>query len=100
MMQLDLLDPFPAARRADPQTSHDAAEQAKELMARHHRVILATLQEHGPLGKDGIAARSGLTAYQVSKRLTELERQARIEPTGRIVKSIAGRGEREWRIWE
>lgn len=91
-MQPDLFPhETPLARRTDPATSHMAAESASELRARHQRFILDTLRSHGRLGKSGIAARSCLTEYQVSKRLCELERAGKIEATGRTVPSLAGR---------
>lgn len=95
----DQLDIFaaPMARRSDPATSHEAAESAKELAARHHRIILAALSR-GPAGKDRIGTLTSLTGVQVCRRLTELERAGKIEPTGRTVTSTAGRQEREWRV--
>jgi predicted ArsR family transcriptional regulator len=96
-MQLSLLDSTPRARRTDPITSHEAAASAKDLQAKHHRLIVACLKEHGPLGKDGIAARTSITGVAVCRRLSELEHGGLIAPTGRTVKSTAGRNEREWR---
>lgn len=87
----------PRARRLDPATSHQAADSAKELAARHHRLIVQVLRDHGPCGKDGIGARTSLTGVQVCRRLTEMERLGSIVPTGRTVKSTSGRNEREWR---
>ena len=88
----------PAARRRDPSTSHDAALQAKELAARHNRLILDCLRTHGPLGKDGIAARTQLTGVQVARRLSELEKAGKAFPTGKAAPSTTGRSEREWRL--
>lgn len=88
----------PAARRTDPATSHVAAESAKDLRDRHQGVILACLKAHGPLGKDGIAARTRLDGVQVCRRLTELQRAGYIEPTGATVPSTAGREERQWKV--
>ena len=98
-MSLAQLDMFaaPAARRSDPATSHQAAESAKELAARHHKIILEALRR-GPAGKDRIAALTQLTGTQVARRTCELQRQGLIEPTGVVVRSTAGRAEREWRI--
>lgn len=96
-MQLHLLPAAPAARRHDPATSHAAAAAARELQARHHRQIVDCLKAHGPLGKDGIAARTSLDGVAVCRRLAELQRLRLIEPTGRTVNSTAGRAEREWR---
>lgn len=99
MINLDLFDPVtPSSRRTDPETSHQAAAEAKELAARHHRIILGALEAHGPAGKDRIAALTCLTGVAVCRRLSELQKSGRIAPTGRIVKSTAGRGEREWEV--
>jgi hypothetical protein len=97
-VQFDLFSEPPKARRSDPVTSHLAASAAKELQAKHHRVILQVLTEYGPLGKDGIASRSRLDGVAVCRRLSELERMRKIEKTGRMVNSTAGRLEREWRV--
>lgn len=88
---------LPLARRTDPVTSHQAAAKAQELQAQHHQVIVACLTRHGALGKDGIAARTGLTGVAVARRTAELERAGLIQPTGKTVLSTAGRHEREWR---
>ncbi len=87
---------LPMARKRDPATSHAAAAQAREVQARHHSLILAALEQHGPAGKDAVAARTGLTGVAVARRVTELERVGLIRPTGRKVQSAAGRWEREW----
>lgn len=97
-MQLSIDFPdAPRARRRDPETSHKAAREARELAAHHHRLILVTLREHGALGKDGIGARTALTGVQVCRRLTEMEGLGLIALTGKTVLSTAGRNEREWR---
>ena len=90
----------PKARRADPSTSHAAADQARDLTKRHHSIILACLRAHGPMGKDAIAARANLTGVQVCRRLAELgpDGSNMIKPTGKTVVSTSGRGEREWQV--
>ena len=95
-MQLSI-DFAPRARRTDPETSHAAARQAKALAAAHQLAILTCLQEYGPLGKDGIGARTMLTGHAVGKRLPELQRMGLVTLTGRTVPSESGRAEREWR---
>lgn len=87
---------FPRARVTDPWTSHAAAE--KVAGAQHFEQIIATLRQHGALGKDGIARLSGLRPDQVWRRLSEMEKLGLISQTGRTVKSDAGRQEREWNI--
>lgn len=86
-----------AARRTDPQTSHDAAHAAAVLAAKHQRLILSALKQ-GPAGVDGIAARCSLTGHQAGKRVTDMQRLGLIELTGRLVKSTSGRAQREWRV--
>lgn len=93
------IDFFGGARVLDPVTSHQAAAQAKEMAARHHRLILDVLQKHGALSKDGIASKlKFLDGVAVCRRLTELQRAGKITPTGRTVPSASGRAEREWRL--
>jgi hypothetical protein len=84
------------ARNTDPITSWQAADEAKDLAKAHAALILKTLQEQGPLGKDGIAYFAILDATQVARRLPEMEKEGFVELTGKFVKSHAGRAEREW----
>jgi len=97
-LDLSSAERFPAARRTDPATSHQAAASAHELRDQHHSVILAALRAHGPSGKDRIAALTRLTGVQICRRLIELQRDGLIQPTGRTVLSTAGRNEREWAV--
>lgn len=98
MMQLAFdLAPPPLARRTDPATSHAAAESARELAQRHHRMIVDALRTHGPMGKDGIGRVTGLNGVAVARRMSELDVMSRVQATGRTVQSNAGRAEREWR---
>lgn len=85
----------PRARRSDPVTSHLAAASAKGLAQQHQILILGALMA-GPMGVDRIAATTRLTTYQVSKRMSELERSGAAKPTGKTVLSTAGRAQREW----
>lgn len=96
LQQLDLFAAPPMARRRDPDTSRAAAESAKEMQARHHDIIRKALQRHGPMGKDGIAARTQLTGVAVARRTIELQRLGLIRWTGKTVPSTSGRAEREW----
>jgi predicted ArsR family transcriptional regulator len=88
----------PRVRNTDPLTSWQAAGSAKDLAKRHAQMIVDCLAEGGALGKDGIAARTGLESMQVARRLHELEREGEICLTGNVVKSKSGRMEREWKI--
>lgn len=88
--------PLFAARQKDPPTSHAAAAEAIDL-AREHRARILDALARGPGGASQIAARCGLNAHQIGKRLSELSRAGKILLTGRTVPSASGRGEREWR---
>jgi len=88
----------PRNRKTDPLTSWQAAGSAKDLAKRHAQMIVDCLAKGGALGKDGIAAITGLESMQVARRLHELEREGKISLTGNVVKSYSGRWEREWKI--
>lgn len=89
---------FSRARNDNPITSFEAADQAKDLAERHGQAIVECLAKHGALGKDGIAAHLNISGHQVSRRLSELQKDGYIQPTGNTVKSDSGRKEREWRL--
>jgi len=84
------------ARNTDPITSWQAADEAKDIAKAHVALILKTLMEQGPLGKDGIAFFAVMDGHQVARRLPEMERDGLIGLTGQTVKSMAKRAEREW----
>ncbi len=87
----------PLSRASDPLTRFQAAESCKEFAGKHRAAILAALQAFGPMGASGIAQHTGMVVWAVTKRLPELQRAGLAEPTGRVVRSHSGRGEREWR---
>jgi len=90
------LDLFPRVRKDDPITSFEAADSIKEAVSKHHKIIHDCLEQHGPLGKDGIALITGLESNQVARRLNEMKVIGLISLTGKTVKSNSGRNEREW----
>ena len=89
---------FFRARATDAITSFQAADSIKDVAKMHQEVIVAALQRFGPMGKDGIATKTGLQSNQVARRMNELQKLEMIELTGQTVKSNSGRQEREWRI--
>jgi len=89
---------FIRARATDAITSFKAADSIKDVAKMHQEVIVACLQRFGPLGKDGIAERTGLQSNQVARRMNELQKLDLIELTGKTVESLSGRQEREWRF--
>jgi len=90
------LDLFPRVRKEDPITSFEAADSVKELTAKHYKLIHECLQQHGPLGKDGIARLTNLESNQVARRMNEMKVLGLVFLTGKTVKSASGRNEREW----
>ena len=87
---------FALARRTDPPTSHAAAARAPRFKGEHNLRILEALAA-GPAGQSGIAARTGLTVAQVSKRLGKLRDDGAIERCGET-RSASGGREAEYRI--
>lgn len=88
---------FNRVRREDPITSYQAADSIKEVAPKHFHMILEALKEHGPMGKDGIASKTGLNPNAVARRLPELQKIDLVTTTGKTVKSLSGREEREWK---
>ena len=91
---------FFRSRKTDPQTSHDAAEQAQELADGHYVKIHYALAKYGPMGKDGISSMTGLDSSQVARRLPEMQKLGLVRLTGNFARSFANRKEREWSIVE
>ena len=89
---------FPRVRKDDPETSHQAAESIKPVANKHYKIIHECLEEHGALGKDGIAHHTNLDSNQVARRLNEMLKIGLIKLTGKTVKSNSGREEREWTV--
>ena len=87
---------FNRVRCTDPITSYQAADQIKETAPKHHQIILQALQEHGAMGKDEIATKTGLNPNAVARRLPELQKMNLVTTTGKTVKSLSGREERQW----
>ena len=86
------------ARRTDPDTSHIAAESVHTFAAAQRAAIVLALSYHGPMGKDGIAAKTGMHGTQVDRRVKEIQKEGLIALTGKTVLSDAGKPEREWRV--
>jgi len=87
---------FNRARNSDPLTSHLAANETKTPF-KHFQIVHLALVEHGPMGKDGIAQKTGLDPNAVARRLPELQKMGLVTLTGKNVKSKADRLEREWK---
>jgi hypothetical protein len=91
-------DPAVNARASDPVTSFAAARQAREFAGTQCDLIERALRAHGPMSKDQLAARLRLDSVAVARRLSDLQRAGRAEPTGETRLSVSGRAERVWRV--
>ena len=91
-------EPRSHARRTDPGTSHEAAALVKEFASGHCAVILGALRSYGHSTIDEIAKRTELTAVQVARRLPDLQKAGKAEPTGEERLSASGRSERVWMV--
>ena len=72
----------PLSRRADPQTSHDAAEHSAEFRAKHEGAIWAALKDYGPGICETIAMGTGLDEIAVARRMKGLERRGLVRRAG------------------
>lgn len=91
--------PHTLARASDPSTSHLAAHMATNLAADHRaRVLSALAKVEDAAGAEQIAELCGLDAYQVRKRLPELQAMGQAAPTGETRRTSTGRQERLWRL--
>ncbi len=96
--QFDLFTPQ-RARRTDPSTSQEAAAKASGLAAQHQwRIWGALLHAGKALGAEQIADVTGLVAYQVRKRLPEMQKQGWVALAEGERKTSSGRSERLWRL--
>ena len=87
---------LPLCRASDPITSFEAADRVKEFQADHCTRILAALKRMGQSGAEQIAAMTGMDAYQVRKRLPELQKNGLVQPYQATRKTSTGRSERLW----
>lgn len=70
-----------AARRTDPETSHEAAQnvEANGEASQHRRILAETIEEHPGLTSGELPQHCELLFEQVHKRLKEVERLGHIE---------------------
>lgn len=70
---------------------------ASRMADDHASMVLDALQSAtDPVGAEQIAESCGLAAYQVRKRLPELQRMGLADVTGDARKTKSGRSERLW----
>lgn len=98
-MQVQINIDFSAAthaRRTDPETSKQAAARVREFASGQCAEILVLLRRYGAMTPEMIAAKMGIDAYAVRKRLPELERSGMARPNGMTAPTISGRSQRVW----
>lgn len=89
------------ARRNDPATSRQAARSMAVSAETQRETVYWSLLRHGaPLTADEIAIRERMTIEQVCRRLADLERLGRAEPTEDTRTTRSGRAARCWRLME
>ena len=88
----------PLCRASDPITSFMAADRVHEFQADHCTRVLAALKRLGTAGAEQIAVMTSLDAYQVRKRLPELERAGMVQLHQETRKTSTGRQERLWGV--
>ena len=91
------LDVAANVRAADPTTSFVAARMARAFAGTHCDLIHRSLVLAGPASKDQLAARLRLDGVAIARRLADLQKAGRAEPTDEKRTSAAGRPERVWR---
>jgi predicted ArsR family transcriptional regulator len=98
MTQLDLLDyqPRAHARREDPRTSRAAADSMKEGAGALCTRLLEAFRTYGAMTRSEVARRVGLSDYQVSKRLSDLQHANLLQDTGTTRPGPTGRQQTVW----
>jgi predicted ArsR family transcriptional regulator len=86
----------PLCRASDPITSFMAADRVHEFQQDHCTRILAALKRMGQAGAEQIAALTSLDAYQVRKRLSDLQKRDLVQPYQKTRRTSTGRQERLW----
>lgn len=85
------------ARATDPITSHMAAERTSRFAGSHAVRIVAALQELGTGAAYEIGLLAGLSVEQVCRRLTELERDGKVQV---VTESGQVLHDGRYRMWE
>lgn len=89
----------PLSRKNDPQSSHDAAERAREFSASHDGIVYGVFCDH--CGPSGLTARDieyycRLSFVQINRRLSGLGEHGlivrRLKPDARHGKDFQARG--------
>jgi predicted ArsR family transcriptional regulator len=100
-MMGDQLDIFSTthARATDPVTSKSAARSMAQTAAAQADILYWSMVRSGQaLTADELAMREKMTIEQVCRRLADLQKQGRAEPTADTRTTRSGRSARVWRV--
>jgi predicted ArsR family transcriptional regulator len=70
---------------------------AVKFAGTHCTRIHTALIQCGPMDPEQIAAMVGMDGYQCRKRLSDLQKIGKAEPTGELARTKSGRSQRIWR---
>ena len=70
------------SKRNGPATSQDAAGRAQRFASGHCKLIMASMQMHGPQTAKEVASTTGLSSVQVSRRSIDMQSAGLIRTTG------------------
>lgn len=88
----------PGARTTDPDTSHLAAERAKESAPAQRKRIVEALRTHGPQTADGLDELICWRPTTAGRRLGELRTAEVVEMTAYKAMTRSGRQARIWKL--
>lgn len=91
-------DPHEHHHRHDPETSVQAAYQARETVEQHKLIIRDVLVFAGALTSDEIAEVCPLNKVQIARRMSDLVRDGDVVDSGERRPSPAGRLACVWRL--
>lgn len=97
--QWRITGPEPTARTTDPDTSHEAAEDARLRSGKHRALALAALREAGSRGLTDfeLADRTGVAQTSIGVRRKELQRAGYVEATDMRRPAPSGSAAIVWR---
>lgn len=88
------------ARKDDPETSKQAASGAQSLAKTHRSIVLNCLEKYKTGNGSFIAKKTGLTVFQVMRRIKELRQMGAVVDSGLTEKTSSGRESTVWKIVE
>ncbi|MGV0985046.1 MAG: hypothetical protein ACOYB2_10855 [Limnohabitans sp.] len=88
------------ARESDPDTSHEAAKDARAMSGKHRMLALAALREAGPRGLTDfeLADATGVAQTSIGVRRKELVRAGYVEATDARRPAPSGSAAIVWRV--